>query len=95
MFSGGWDDTVQVWDDRIANSQRFIYGPHVCGSSLDIDTKYNHLLAGSWRKSSSLQIWDLRNYELIRDVFKNKSTAMVRAALLSKLRVLMCNLHWL
>lgn len=22
LFSGGWDDTIQIWDDRISNSQR-------------------------------------------------------------------------
>ncbi len=37
------------------------------------DPLHNHLISGSWRKTSSLQIWDLRNYSLIRDVFKNKN----------------------
>lgn len=61
--------------------QSYIYGPHICGDSIDIDSNHNHLLTGSWRKGSTLQIWDLRNFELIRDVFKNKSTQMVKIKL--------------
>ncbi|RNA38513.1 WD repeat-containing 5-like [Brachionus plicatilis] len=77
IFSGGWDDTVQIWDDRISHSQNYIYGPHICGDAIDIDSNYNHLLTGSWRKNSTLQIWDLRNFSLIRDVFQNKSSMMI------------------
>jgi hypothetical protein len=36
---------------------RYIYGPHICGNSLDIDPNYNHLLSGSWRKTSTLQVY--------------------------------------
>lgn len=70
----------------------------MCGSALDIDGNYGHLLTGSWRKSSTLQvqisfkylvffiyifieilkkIWDLRKYDLIRDVFKKRPSMMV------------------
>ncbi|CAF0882476.1 unnamed protein product [Brachionus calyciflorus] len=77
LFTGGWDDTIQIWDDRISNSQNFIYGPHICGDTIDIDSNHNHLLTGSWRKTSTLQIWDMRNYSLIRDVFKDKSSMMI------------------
>lgn len=77
MYSGGWDDTIHVWDDRIPNSVKYIYGPHICGDAIDIDTNYNHLITGSWKKTETLQIWDMRSMRMIRDVFKNKSNQMV------------------
>jgi WD40 repeat protein len=36
VLSGGWDNTVQLWDLRIGYAVRSIYGPHICGDSLDI-----------------------------------------------------------
>lgn len=77
LISGGWDNTVQIWDDRIPTSQHYIYGPHICGDSIDIDAAHNHMITGSWRKFSTLQIWDLRNFEQIRDVFKQKPKQMI------------------
>lgn len=79
LFSGGWDNSLQIWDDRIAHSQKYLSGPHICGDAIDIDTKYNHLLTGSWRKCSTLQIWDLRKQDLIRDAFQKNSNSMIYA----------------
>ena len=31
LLSGGWDNTVQVWDVRAGQSVRSIFGPHICG----------------------------------------------------------------
>jgi hypothetical protein len=28
---------VQVWDVRVGYAVRSIYGPHICGDSLDLD----------------------------------------------------------
>ena len=36
VVSGGWDNTVQIWDTRIEHSVRSFYGPHVCGDSIDV-----------------------------------------------------------
>jgi len=64
MYSGGWDDTVQVWDLRSSSSTRAIFGPHICGDSIDIFN--NTLLTCSWRTSDQIQLWDIRNYSLLR-----------------------------
>ena len=64
LFSGGWDDTIQIWDIRTNNSIKALFGPHICGDSIDISN--NILLTCSWKTNDQIQIWDLRNYNLIR-----------------------------
>lgn len=74
LVSGGWDDTLQVWDHRCPDSQAFLYGPHICGETLDIDADHNHLLCGSWRKNNTLQVMRniyFRNFIIdISNIFK-------------------------
>ncbi|XP_059171932.1 WD repeat-containing protein 38-like isoform X2 [Physella acuta] len=68
FISGGWDDTVQYWDDRKVHSVKKFTGPHLCGDALDIDPVHNHILTGSWRKTHVLQIWDFASAVKIKDV---------------------------
>lgn len=68
FLSGGWDNTVQYWDDRLIHAQRHISGPHICGDAIDIDPRYNHILTGSWRMDSALQIWDFMSAKKIKDI---------------------------
>lgn len=68
LLSSGWDNTIQVWDDREAHAVRRIFGAHVCGDALDIDPIYHHVLTGSWRRDNSLQIWDFESGRLIKNV---------------------------
>uniref|UniRef100_A0A1I8GCK5 WD_REPEATS_REGION domain-containing protein n=1 Tax=Macrostomum lignano TaxID=282301 RepID=A0A1I8GCK5_9PLAT len=59
FVSGGWDNTVQIWDDRRQRSLWVYFGPHVCGSdAIDVDPAQGHILTGSWeRHKSMLQVW--------------------------------------
>lgn len=66
LLSGGWDNTVQIWDLRINQPCASMYGPHICGDAVDVSG--NEVLTGSWRQSKQLQIWDLRKRELSCDV---------------------------
>ena len=61
--SGGWDNTVQLWDLRTTTASMVLPGPHVCGDS--IDTYGNLLIAGSWRTHEQLQMFDLRTGKMI------------------------------
>lgn len=67
-ISGGWDNTVQFWDIRGRHAFRKLYGPHICGDALDIDPTHDHILTGSWRTETPLQIWDFGTGEKIKDV---------------------------
>jgi COMPASS component SWD3 len=73
LISGGWDNNVKVWDLREPSPIRSIYGPYVCGDSLDIHDGY--ILAGSWRGDRQLQLWDFGTCEWIEDIPWNEGLA--------------------
>lgn len=66
VVSGGWDNTVQIWDLRVESSVRSFYGPHIAGDAVDVcgDT----ILTGSWRPDDALQTWDYGTGKLIETV---------------------------
>lgn len=66
ILSGGWDNTVQMWDTRVGASVRSIYGPHICGEGLDV--LGDHILTASWRPDNALQVWDFGSGKLIKDI---------------------------
>eukprot|EP01041_Mallomonas_annulata_P010247 gene10247-21378_t len=88
IISGGWDNTVQIWDVRAGFSVRSFYGPHICGDSLDVNG--NEIVAGSWRPEHQLEIWDLRSCEKTADIpwntkaFLPSAGCMLYAAQFSK-----------
>jgi COMPASS component SWD3 len=63
LLSGGWDNTVHIWDVREGRSVRQLHGPHICGDSLDV--KGNEILTGSWRHKDQLELWDFGSGERI------------------------------
>ena len=65
LVSGGWDNTIQIWDARKdGGAVRSFYGPHLCGDSLDISPDGSKVLTGSWRPEDQVQLWisTLENY---------------------------------
>lgn len=71
FFSGGWDNTIQVWDIRSSIASMVLPGPHVCGDSLDQNDSY--LISGSWSSRDQLSLWDLRKGTTVNTVTWNKS----------------------
>lgn len=49
IVSGGWDSTLQIYDIREKGAVASIYGPHICGDSIDFRNDGYTLLAGSYR----------------------------------------------
>jgi COMPASS component SWD3 len=90
LLSGGWDNTVHVWDIRAGASVRMLYGPHICGDALDL--KNTEILTGSWRSSNQLELWDFGSGERICEVlwttgqskFSSQEPCMLYAAQFSK-----------
>mmetsp|Transcript_115683 Transcript_115683/g.247256 ORF Transcript_115683/g.247256 Transcript_115683/m.247256 type:complete len:365 (-) Transcript_115683:94-1188(-) len=58
ILSGGWDNTVQVWDTRRGHSVRSLWNCYLCGDSVDFSADGREILTGSWRTENALQIWD-------------------------------------
>ena len=54
IVTGGWDNTVQIWDARAGHAVRSFYGPHVCGDSVDVFD--GMVLTGSWRPENPLEV---------------------------------------
>lgn len=66
LVSGGWDESVQIWDTRLEKCVQSVFGPNICGDSIDLYE--NMLLTGSWRTKDQLQIWDIRNGKCINTI---------------------------
>jgi hypothetical protein len=72
LASGGWDNTIQFYDVRQGSISNSIYGPHICGDSIDMNGDY--LLTGSWAIENQLQIWDIRTLKLVQNINWEKNT---------------------
>ncbi|CAL8095479.1 unnamed protein product [Calicophoron daubneyi] len=68
FVSASWDDSIQIWDDRVDGSLWQYYGPHVSGNDgLDIDPLHNVILTCSWRRDKSLlQLWKFASHAAFR-----------------------------
>ncbi|KAJ0405858.1 hypothetical protein P43SY_001590 [Pythium insidiosum] len=73
VISGGWDNTLQIWDLRAGHSVRGIYGPHIAGDAIDINGKHE-ILTGSWRPENPLELWDFGSGKRLSVVPWNQSS---------------------
>ena len=51
---------------RVEGAVRNIYGPHICGDSMDVDCDGSTIVTGSWRPEEQLQLWDYASGSLIK-----------------------------
>ena len=58
LLSGGWDNTILLYDLRAKEVQSYLYGPHICGDGMDL--KDYLLLTVSWAKNDQIQLFDLK-----------------------------------
>jgi COMPASS component SWD3 len=83
LLSGGWDQSILLWDLRAEKPVRSMFGPSICGDSLDVNSKY--VLTGSYRMDKQLQLWDLGSGEVVCDFhWPTENPVMLYAAKFSK-----------
>lgn len=69
IISAGWDMNCQIWSISDGGAVRTLYGPYICGESLDIDgIKGKTIVTGSWRPENQLQLWDYKTGDLIKTI---------------------------
>lgn len=68
IASGGWDNTIQIYDIRRRGPIASIYGPHICGESIDFRNDGTTLLTGSYRQDDVLELWDIRTFQKFRNI---------------------------
>ena len=71
FLSGGWDDTVQFWDRRQERATKRIFGPHICGESIDIDPNDQTILVKD--KNNDHPLIDIFRHLLGADMMESKS----------------------
>ena len=59
VASGGWDNTVILWDIRSGSVVRSFFGPSICGDGLCMVNNSKTLVTGSWRDKDQLQFFDI------------------------------------
>ena len=72
LLSGGWDNTIQIWDSRISGAGhgavRSLFGADLCGDALQVSPDGNYVISGSWRPDDALQVWDFRSGRLVSSI---------------------------
>jgi len=66
VVSGGWDNTIQIYDLRYRGPVRTMYGPHICGDCIEIRSDGHTMVAGSYRAEDCIEVYDLRMYKRTR-----------------------------
>eukprot|EP00341_Mesodinium_pulex_P005051 CAMPEP_0116897852 /NCGR_PEP_ID=MMETSP0467-20121206/6716_1 /TAXON_ID=283647 /ORGANISM="Mesodinium pulex, Strain SPMC105" /LENGTH=243 /DNA_ID=CAMNT_0004569677 /DNA_START=262 /DNA_END=994 /DNA_ORIENTATION=+ len=70
IVSGGWDNTVQIWDIRVVTLSEASTVP-MCVAMLDIHR--NEIVTGSWRPQHQLEVWDYGSGQKISEIPWNSS----------------------
>jgi WD40 repeat protein len=83
ILSGGWDNTVQVWDTRRGHSIKSLWNCYICGDSVDFSGDGTRVLTGSWRTENALQIWDFGTGKVLETVDWKSATSQTTSMLFS------------
>jgi len=68
LVSGGWDNTVWIYDIREKGPVGGLFGPHISGESIDIRKDSSTILTGSYREENVLELWDIRTLKKFREI---------------------------
>lgn len=57
LVSGGWDNSIQIYDLRKGQPVAAMYGPHICGDAIDVAGDF--IAGGSCKGKDVVQIFSL------------------------------------
>lgn len=66
VISGGWDDSLHIWDLRTKSSIHQLFGSHLCSNSIDISG--NMLLVGAWQARENIKLYDIRMLSCLKNI---------------------------
>ena len=66
LISAGWDNLLIIWDLRNEIPISSLYGPHICGDSIDVQG--DTIVTGSYRSTNALQFWSIKEQKIIQEV---------------------------
>jgi len=67
LLTGGWDNTVLLWDRRTNDVAHYLYGPHITGETICLlSSAPNAFMTGSFRRNDQIEQWDMRNFKRIK-----------------------------
>lgn len=61
LISGGLDSNLFLWDDRMFEPARNLFGPQVSGETIDM--KDDTILVGNYQGSSAIQLIDFKSFK--------------------------------
>ena len=63
IISGGWDESIQIWDTRVDHSVGSMYGAYICGDALCMSADGTYVYSASCRDTNQIQVRDIRQPE--------------------------------
>jgi len=71
VVSAAWDGNICFWDLDQDLPTKQLYGPFVCGDSIDFVPGSSDMLVGSYRDENALQVWDTEENKLKKNLSSN------------------------
>lgn len=68
LVSGGWDNTIVVYDVRYRGPVHTFWGPHICGDTIAFRNDGVTMVTGSYRMDECIEVWDMRMFRKTRTI---------------------------
>lgn len=67
LISAGWDNSILFNDLRTAKPIFSLYGPRICGETIDFSPT-GVMLTGSNQSKEALQLWDMKTRKVLQNI---------------------------